>query len=419
MDTRGVLDGWSETAEAESAEGWRVVLAAYCGVMVSFGSMLVFSFGTFLKPLSAEFGWTREAVSAAFGFAALTVAFCSPVLGRLLDRSSERGGPRRVILPCMAIFGTAFASLGFLTSNIWQLYATFVVLGIVGNGTTQMGYSRAVSTWFVRRRGLALSLVMAGSATGAIVFPPLAQALIGSTGWRSAYFVLGAMVFVFGIPLTALFVRERPLAPKQTAQPRAGLTARDGLKSRAFWILIGTLFLGSLSVNGAITHLSALLTDRGISQEHAALLASALGLFSFAGRLVTGQLLDRFSGPRVGFCILGAAAMGILLLAVAATTTSALGAVALIGFGMGAEADITPYLLSRYFGLRAFSTLYGFTWTAYAVAGALGPVLMGRAFDLTGSYTSLLQLLTVSTAVCAALYLILPAYPRLEVRNGS
>src|SRR3954468_9293359 len=144
---------------ADTGTGWRVVAAAYFGVMVSFGSLVVFSFSTFLKPLSTSFGWSRESVSASFGLAALTVALCSPLLGRLLDRY----GPRRIILPCMTIFGLSFASLGLLTPRLPQLYAVFVLMGIVGNGTTQMGYSRAVSTWFVRRRGLALSLVMAGS----------------------------------------------------------------------------------------------------------------------------------------------------------------------------------------------------------------------------------------------------------------
>jgi MFS family permease len=384
--------------------------------MVSFGSLLVFSFGTFLKPLSTEFGWSREGVSAAFGFAALTVAICSPFLGRLLDRSSDHGGPRTVILPCMAIFGTGFASLGLLSGHIWQLYGTFVLLGMVGNGTTQMGYSRAVSTWFVRRRGFALSLVMAGSATGAMIFPPLAQLLITTMGWRSAYFVLGGMVLMFGLPLTALFVRERSAPQTADETERSGATVSEGLRSGAFWLLIGTLFLGSLSVNGAITHLSPLLTDRKISQQQAALVASALGFFSFGGRLITGQLLDRFFGPRVGFCVLGATAAGILLLGSAASLVSALTAAALIGLGMGAEADITPYLLTRYFGLRAFSTLYGFSWTAYAVAGALGPVLMGRAFDLTGSYASLLTVLAVSTVLCAALYLGLPEYPAHPLR---
>ena len=374
--------------------------------MVGFGSLLVFTFGIFLKPLSASFGWSRESISAAFGCAAITIAICSPPLGHLLDRLS----PRKLILPCMAVFGLAFGSLALLGPNLLQLYATFVVIGIVGNGTTQMGYSRAVSTWFDRRRGLALSLVMAGVGTGGFVLPPLAQALISGYGWRVAYASLGGLVLLFGIPLTAVFVRERPHEAHAEGGQHAGLTVREGLRTRAFWIVIATLFLGSMAVNGAITHLSPLLTDRGISASTAALAASALGLSSFCGRLFTGYLLDRFFGPRVGLCLLVTTASGILLLAHLHTAPAALLAAVLIGFGLGGEADVTPYLLTRYFGLRSFSTLYGFSWTAYAIAGAIGPVVMGRAFDATGSYAVLLTILSAATFVSAGLFLALPKY---------
>lgn len=389
--------------------GWLVVLAAYCGAMVSFGSLLVFTFSIFLKPLSGAFGWSRESVSAAFGFAALTVAVCSPPLGHLLDRF----GPRRVILPCMAVFGLAFGSLGFLTPHLVHLYAVFVLLGMVGNGTTQMGYSRAVSTWFDKRRGLALALVMAGVGTGAMVFPPIAQALISGYGWRAAYITLGLVVLLLGIPLTAIFVRERPRDNGESHAMLGGMTVAQDLRSRVFWILIATLFLSSVSVNGAITHLSPLLTDRGVPAANAALAASMLGLASFFGRLVTGFLLDRFFGPRVGFCLCAMSAGGILVLARAGSSAPGMAAAVLIGVGVGAEADFTPYLLTRYFGLRAFSTLYGFTWTAYAIAGAIGPVWMGEAFDATGSYGSLLMFLSVTTLVAAGLLLLLPRYPRV------
>jgi predicted MFS family arabinose efflux permease len=376
--------------------------------MVGFGSLLVFTFGIFLKPLSAEFGWSRESVSAAFGFAALTVAVCSPPLGHLLDRF----GPRKIVLPCMAVFGLAFASLSLLTPSLAHLYATFVVIGIVGNGTTQMGYSRAVSTWFDHRRGLALSLVMAGVGTGAMLFPPLAQRLISGFGWRFAYASLGGVILLFGIPLTALFVREKPQDHSMVQHALDGVAVAAGLRSRAFWIIVATLFLGSMSVNGAITHLSPLLTDRGISAGTAALAASTLGLASFCGRLFTGYLLDRFFAPRVGLSLLVGTAAGILLLATARSAPAGLMAAALIGFGLGGEADITPYLLTRYFGLRSFSTLYGFTWTAYAIAGAIGPVVMGRAYDATGSYTTLLTMLALATFVSASLFAFLPRYPR-------
>ena len=391
--------------------GWLVVLAAYCGAMAGFGSLLVFTFSIFLKPLSGAFGWSRESVSAAFGFAALTVAVCSPPLGHLLDRY----GPRRVILPSMAVFGVTFASLGFLTPRLMHLYAIFVVLGAVGNGTTQMGYSRAVSTWFDKRRGLALALVMAGVGTGAMVFPPIAQALIAGYGWRTAYMVLGALVLLLGLPPTALFVRERPRDSVERRTVLDGMTVAQGLRSRTFWILIATLFLSSVSMNGAITHLSPLLTDRGVPAANAALAASMLGFASFFGRLIAGFLLDRFFGPRVGCCLCALAASGILLLARAGSSVPGIAAAMLIGLGVGAEADLTPYLLTRYFGLRAFSTLYGFTWTAYAIAGAIGPVWMGKAFDATGSYASLLTLLSGSTLGAAGLLLLLPGYPRASL----
>ena len=192
-------------------EGWRVVAASSVGVFVGFGSLLVYTFGIFLKPLAEQFSWSREAVSAAFGFAAISVAICSPLLGLLFDRLT----PRRVILPCLTVFGCAFASLALLTPHLWHLYAVFAVLGCVGNGTAQMGYSRAVSSWFLRRRGMALAVVMSGGAIGAIVLPPVAQWLMNTIGWRSAALTLGGWCWSsacrWSSPLTASGSLNRPV----------------------------------------------------------------------------------------------------------------------------------------------------------------------------------------------------------------
>jgi MFS family permease len=387
-------------------EGWRVAIASSVGVFVSFASLLVYTFGIFLKPLAESYGWSREAVSAAFGFAAVTVAICSPVLGYLFDRV----GPRRIIVPCLTIFGCAFASLAWLTPHLWHLYAIFIVLGAVANGTAQMAYSRAVSSWFDRRRGMALALLMAGGAIGAMVLPPIAQALIRTMGWRVACVTLGAMVLVIGLPAVIGFVRERPAARAGHTAHDAGASLKDGLHSRVFWILVVVLFCSSIAQNGAIAHLAALLTDRGISAGGAALAVSAMGGASLVGRLLTGWLLDRFYAPRVSFVLLAIAALGTFLLSSAQSWTVGALAAVLIGFGMGGESDVTPYLLARYFGLRAFSMLYGFTWTAYAFAGAIGPILMGKAFDATGSYEALLVRLAIATFAVGGLMLLMPRY---------
>ncbi|WP_321477734.1 MFS transporter [uncultured Paludibaculum sp.] len=402
------MSGNKQTGEGSSDyPGWRVVFASAVGVLTGFASLLVYTFGIFLKPLSVEFGWSREAVSLAFGVAAMAVAACSPVLGSLLDRY----GPRRVIVPCITVFGLAFAALSRLTPHLWHLYAMFLLIGAVGNGTAMLAYARAISSWFDKRRGLALAMMLTGGTIGAVAWPPAAQALIHNVGWRWAFVVLGGCVLAIGLPVVTSLVRENPVALRPSQSVLSGVSWTEGVKSRAFWILVVVLFLASISQNGAITHLPALLTDRGVDPGRAALAVSAMGLAAFAGRMLTGWLLDRFAAPRVAFVLLALAAGGVFVMAGARSLESGILAAALIGFGMGGEADVTPFLLSRYFGLRSFSTLYGLTWTSYAIAGAIGPVLMGRAFDDSASYSAMILKLAAMTVGAAALMLFLPALP--------
>ncbi len=390
--------------------GWRVAVAACLGVMGGFGSLFVYTFTVFVKPLGAQFGWNREAVSLGFAIAAMTVGMASPLIGRLIDRF----GPRHIILPCMTVFGCGIASFALLRPGIWQFYLTCFVIGVVGNGAAHLAYARSISTWFERRLGTALAIVMVGAGLGAMILPVVAQAVVTGSGWRAAYLTLGILALLLGLPLSWRYVRDRDATTEknQSAQvERTGMTWQQGARSLPFWIIVAVLFVSSISMNGAITHLSALLTDRGITPGSAALCASILGGTSILGRVATGWLLDRFFGGRVAFVINLATAGGIFMLANANSFGTGAAAAMLIGIGAGGEAAITPYLLTRYFGLRAFSTLYGLTWTFYAAAGAAGPVILGRTFDLTGSYTSLLSTLGIALAVAAAMMLLLPRYP--------
>jgi MFS family permease len=406
-----------QSAEMESGStefdpgyyGWRVVLAACLGVMAGFGSLFVYTFSVFVKPLAAEFGWSRQAISSGFAIAAVTLGVSSPLLGQCIDRS----GPRRVILVCMTIYGCAIASLSFLHSGLWQFYVTCFVLGVVGNGAAHLAYSRSISTWFQRRLGMALAVVMVGAGLGAMILPVVAQSIISRFGWRAAYASLGGLALLLGLPLSWRYIRERgAIGHESISVPHSGMTWKQGVCSFAFWVVTAILFVSSISMNGAITHLSALLTDRGVTSGNAALCASILGGSSLLGRIVVGWLLDRFFGPQVALVINLITALGIFLLARATSFPAGCLAAALVGVGAGGEAAITPYLLTRYFGLRGFSTLYGLTWTFYAAAGAIGPVILGRAFDATGSYSSLLVLLAAALGLAAATNLLLPRYPK-------
>ncbi|MGA2809940.1 MAG: MFS transporter [Candidatus Acidiferrum sp.] len=405
----------AETASGQNESnfnyhGWRVVLAACLGVMAGFGSLFVYTFTVFVKPLGRAFGWNREAVSLGFAIAAMTVGLSSPLIGRLIDRF----GPRRIILPCMTVFGCGIASLALLGSGLWQFYLTCFLIGVVGNGAAHLAYARSIATWFERRLGMALAFVMVGAGLGAMILPVVAQSVVTRFGWRAAYASLGALALLFGLPLSWRYIVDRgPRQEPSAPSVHSGLTWQQGVRSLAFWIIVAVLFVSSISMNGAITHLSALLTDRGITAGDAAWCAAVLGGLSVLGRIATGWLLDRFFAARVAVVVNLVTAAGVVLLAEANSFLAGALAAALLGIGAGGEAAITPYLLTRYFGLRAFSTLYGFTWTFYAAAGAIGPVLLGRAFDSTGSYSSLLVVLALALSVAAGMNLLLPRYADL------
>jgi predicted MFS family arabinose efflux permease len=362
--------------------GWGVAAAAFAGVMVSFAPIVPYTFSLFLNPLHASFGWKREAIGGTFALAAITVALVSPGIGLLLDRLP----PRRIILPSILVFALALASLSRLGPNITRFYITFFVLGLVANGTAQFAYARTVLSWFHKHRGLALALVLTGSGVGSILIPPLTQWTIDHHGWRSAYLMLGGIALL-GLPLTALLVRNRPDAVVLDDHSVApGTTVAAALRAGPFWILAFIIMLSAFSENGLVTNLAAILTEHGVEAQTAALALSLRGGAGIVGRLCIGFLIDRFSPQRIQTFVLLLSAVGALVLAFAHTSPVVLMGAAVLGVGLGSEADVAPYLLAHYFGRRHFSVLYGLTWTAYAIGGALGPIAIGHWYDRAGFY---------------------------------
>ena len=390
--------------------GWWVVLAAGIGLLSA--PMVPATFGVFLKPLSQEFGWSRTQISLAFSLATLVAAGTVPFIGRLVDQ----WGARRVIMPTVTLFGLALLSLAFLSAQLWHLYAVYLVLGITGSGKGPVPYTKVITRWFDHRRGLALGVSLAGISLGAVLMPPLAQALMNGVGWRHAYVVLGLLANAVTFPVVGLWLTESPqemgLQPDGAAVPQAGtarpgqepgLSGREAWRTDTFWLLVGAFFLVAVSFFGQLTHLVPLLTDRGVSASMAALAVSVQAVGSLLGRIGTGYLLDRFFAPTVALWFFSAAACGSFLLWSGATGSGVVIAVLCMGLAQGAEFDLMAYTVSRYFGLRAFGEIYSYTFAAFTLGGVLGPLLMGIGFDATGSYTLVLGGFAMSTLTAVGL----------------
>jgi MFS family permease len=321
------------------------------------------------------------------------------------------------------VFASILASSLALPTILWKLYLFFVLLGIAGSGAAPVPYSKIISNWFDKRRGLALGLTMFGLGSRAIIMPSFAQRLIATLGWRGAYAAIGLLVVVICLPAVGLFLKESPgnfgylpdgaIAPQQTITNRSsvdGVAWRDARCDHTFWIMVSAFFLLGASVQGCIVHLVPMLTDRGIAPSRAALAISLMGGALLIGRVITGYFLDRFFAPRVAMVFFSAPAFGIALLWSGATSGAPFLAALLIGLGVGAEVDIIAYLTSRYFGLRAFGEIYGCAFATFVLGSALGPWLMGLGFDHTGSYSPVLVAFFVATLGATLMMLKLGPY---------
>ena len=242
-----------------------------------------------------------------------------------------------------------------------------------------------------------MGIIQAGVGLGGIFVAQLARFLIGTFGWREAYVGMGITIFIVAFFPIALFLREPDsvlvalVAPSDAGKNGAaiGPTAGEVLRtSWQFWLLAIAFFLVVVTANGPLIHAVALLTDRGISIQRATAALSAAGLAMIVGRMLAGYCLDRFFGPYVAVVSVAGAMMGLGLSDSAPPGGLVpIAGTVLCGLGMGAEGDIVPYFVSRYFGLRAFGQIYGYLFAVFMVGVGVGPSLFGFLVSTGGTRT--------------------------------
>jgi MFS family permease len=399
---------------------WWVVVASVSGLIVGAGSINVFAFGVFLKPISDELGLGRGVISSAAGMTSILSALASPAFGKLLD---DRG-IRPVLLPFIVLFALAVASLSLLQASPAYLYVLFPLVGLTSVGQTPAAYSKAISAWFDQQRGLALGIALAGVGLGTAIIPRLSLFLIQSFGWRQAYVGLGIAIVLLAFIPAALFIREPAAEPKPAGQApqatAAGLTLREALRgSWRYWALTLAFFLGAVSINGTLTQVVALLTDRGFSTIEAVGVLSSSGLAIIAGRIVSGYCLDKIFGPYVAIAFFLLPLAGVILLYSGAAGSLPLIGTFFCGFGIGAEFDLMAFFVGRYFGMRSFGALYGFMFGVSQIGNAVGSSIMGWSFQLLHSYAPALGLFIVALCITCLLFLPLGTYPYGPARRAE
>jgi predicted MFS family arabinose efflux permease len=272
-------------------------------------------------------------------------------------------------------------------------YASWALLAVVGCGTLPMTWTRAINRRFEKRRGMALGIALMGTGLFGFFSKPLTHTLIGSFGWRGAYLGLGLLPIVIGLPIAlAWFHEPAGRTVKTAAAPLEGMTLAAALKSWRFWLLGAALLPISFGITGPLPNMENILKNDGFSGAGITDLTSLIGLSAIAGRLAGGFLLDLFWAPAVAAVILCTPLISLwLLIQPVLTTFEAAAAICLIGFAVGVEYDIIAYLVSRYFGMRAYTTIYSILYMCFGVGSGFAPFIFGWSFDRSHSYTPILE----------------------------
>ncbi|HEU4368994.1 MAG TPA: MFS transporter [Methylomirabilota bacterium] len=415
--------------------GWVVVAVAFVTMAIGVNARTAFSL--LFPPILDEFGWERGVTAGAFSFGFLVSAALSPSLGRLMDRR----GPRVVME-----MGVALVALGLLLAPLvrqpWHLYATLGVL--VGGGSVCLAYtgqSLYLPNWFVRRRGLAISLAFSGVGVGSIVMFPWVQDLIARGGWRTACWVLGLVVLLVLAPLN-LLVRHRPqdlgLEPDGDRASRdavaggrpsnvvdADWVAVDWTLGRAvrtarfWWIAIGYL-TGLFAWYAVQVHQTKYLVEIGFSPAHAAWALGFVSLAGIPGQIGLGHLSDRIGREWVWTVgSLGFALCYLALLLLRETPTPALlwfmvVSQGMLGYGLTSVVGAIP---AEIFQGRHYGTILGTLMLAAIGGGAAGPWVTGAIHDATGSYT-LAWWTAIGCSVVSAVAIWLAAPRRVRLVAG-
>lgn len=373
--------------------GWWIVVA--CSLMGFYvGGVIFYGFTAFFEPIRREFGWSYAQISLAASLRGLEMGIFAPMVGFLVDRF----GSRRLIF-----LGTIIVGFGLIllsrTQSLAMFYGSFLIIAFGAGGCALVVIMSAVANWFRKKVGIALGVMMSGIGASGLLVTFIVY-LIDGYGWRTTLVILGAGMWVLGIPLSFV-IRDRPekygylpdgeisgdtVPTTDTNGEGVEIGLREALRMKKFWYLNIVEAIRMLTVGSVIIHVMPYLGSIGILRETAGIVAGAIPLFSIMGRFGFGWLGDVFDKRLVMACTYCFIAMGMLAFWSMRTIWIILIFLLIFPPGYGGGIVLRGAILREYFGRDSFAKILGVTYGSGAIGGIIGPTLAGWTFDTLGTY---------------------------------
>lgn len=375
--------------------------------------------GALILPLGREFGWDTAQISSALAVRLLLFGLMAPFAAALI----ERYGVRRIVLTAIALIMLGLGG-ALIMDRVWQLILCWGVVVGIGTGMTAFVLSAIVANrWFGRHRGLVLGLLTASSATGQLLFLPLAASLAENWGWRIALLPPLASLGIAAV-LVALLLRDRPadlglraygeMGSVSAPQPapaaaigRAFAVLREAASNPVFWMLFATFFICGLSTSGLIqTHFIPLCADYGLAPVAAASVLAGMGAFDIIGTIGSGWLSDRCDARKLLFWYYGLRGLSLLYLPSSSFTVYGLSVFAMF-YGLDWIATVPPTvkLATSAFGRERAGIVFGWVFAAHQLGAAAAAYGAGLSRTLAASYLPAFYLAGAACLVAALLAL--------------
>ena len=409
--------------------GW--FMAGLGGLIMVVGTVPLWSALPIWNPvLRNAFGWSAGQMSWAFSITQIEGGFLGPVQGALIDKL----GPRRMVFIGLTIAGVGFIVFSQI-QELWQFYAAFVLMSMGGSMGGWLPMMTVMNHWFIRHRGMAMSLVLEGYAVGGVIAPPLLAWAIGGAdpniserfGWRTCALFIGILTMALAFPLSRL-VRDRPedlglqpdgdspvpaaaspadagVTPSETAEE--GYTWQEAIRTRTFWLLSFGHAFGNIIWVTISVHLGLMLDDRGFSLQAISTVVAVYTAVSAIFFLVGGYLGDRFPMRLVAFWFSALQSLAVVVLVVAHSTEMLLLFAVLWGVGFGGRTPVTTAMRGLYFGRRAFAAIVGISIVPMNILMFIAPPLAGYVRDATGTYDMSFLVIAAVSFFGTCLFLLL------------
>lgn len=400
--------------------GYKIVGASFIIQGICYGA--TFTYGIFFSEFQSEFGWSRAMISGASSLSFLI----GGALGIPAGRVNDKIGPRALIVGTSLVFGLGYFLLSWLQSP-WQLFLLYGLFVAVGFGSFDVITLSTIARWFMRRRGIMSGIVKVGTGSGQIVVPFFAAALISSYGWRHAYFIMG-ILFTVLLVAVAQVMRQSPselglrpdnersdLSPNGSNAGDSGLLLKSAIRMGQFWAINLAEFTSFFCLLTIVVHIVPHAIDLGLPTKTAGSIMSVIGGASVLGRFVMGAAHDRIAGRRSMLICFFILFCSLMWLQIAREAWMLFTFAFIYGFAHGGLFTVVSPTVAELFGTRSHGVLYGIILFSGNCAGAIGPILAGHIFDVTGSYRHAFLMLSIVSIIG----LVLVTQLRSTTRKGA